>query len=183
MPVVIYYAYLDPMYSGGVGYIWTPESSLRVLQQKNVDYETSLEHIALIEKEASSLNKDYSSISEEDKKKVFALLPDNIDPLKLRNELVFIANKAGIDIATPRVEVDTRNQHPALGSYIVTFSFRAHYENIKVFIEIYEKNLRLFIPDSFAISRIEKKTEVTEANYDPELLSVIISSRVYYLKK
>ena len=186
-PLVLYYGYLDPMYTGAPGFIWTPESSIFALQSRNVQYANSLNQIDLIEQEVGKLYKDYQSIDVDAKTKVSTLLPDTLDPIKLRNEVVSIANRSGVAITGLQVTPDTKIQSKDTKGYLISFSFKSHYSVAKALMENYEKSMRLYLLDSVAIQRVDKKTTDNSPTQsgpidDNETLTTAVIFRVYYLK-
>ena len=99
LPVTLYLGYVSPMYSGNPGLIWTPERSLPVLKSTNVLLSQSLNQIDIVQREADSISKEYSVIDPQLIATTTLLLPDSIDPIKLRNEVLNIGNKSGIAIS------------------------------------------------------------------------------------
>lgn len=185
VPAVLYFGYLNPMYTGKPGFIWTPPQSIFALKIENKQYDNALAQVALIENGANGLLKDYKAISPEVMQKTNILLPDSIDPLKLRNEVLAIANKTGIAILGLKVDRDAKVNDPALGSYLVSFSVRAHYDTLKTLLEAYERNMRLYLPENLSIVRtVDEKKDVANVSQfeDPESLSTFISYRVYFLR-
>lgn len=182
LPVVLYLGYLNPAYTGVEGLVWTPTNSILSLQAQNVQYANTLNQIALIEQGALDFNKDYNGISEEKKDKMEIMLSDDVDQIKLRNEIILIAAKSNIAIQTLKVEKDIKGDK-GLNFYTVTFSVKSRYPAFKKFMENYEKNMRFFILESASIERQEKKEGDPDAIIiDDEALNISISSRVYYMK-
>ena len=184
-PLVLYYGYLNPLYTGEEGFIWTPPQSIFALKARNDQYANAINQIDLIAEGANKLTKDYNAIDPEILAKTKILLPDSIDPIKLRNEVISIANKSGIAIRGLKLEPDSKTIDPSLGSYTIAFSINAHYEPLKQLLEAYERNLRLYSPEVFSIVQTinEKKDNNSAAVEDPENLTSLISYRVYYLLK
>jgi hypothetical protein len=184
IPVALYFAYIDPMYSGQPGLIWTPDDSIVSLQSKNKQYDNALQQVPLVISEIEKLNKDYLAISDEARAKALMLLPDRIDPVKLRNEVTSIGNKSNIAITGLSVAVDGRDDYKELGSYAVSFSVKSRYPAFKKFLENYEKSMRLFIPESIIIQKTDKKQDGAplDSTEDLDALNIRIVSRVYYIK-
>jgi hypothetical protein len=187
-PTVLYFAYINPMYTGEPGLVFTPEKSIPVLKSESVLRTNALNQFALIESEVNKISKDYKSIDDETKAKVTMLLPDTLDSIKLRNEVVSIANNAGIALTGLKVTNSVKGfQSKEVGSYAVDFSAKGHYSTLKRLMETYEKSMRLFVLDSVIIQRAKKKDKdvdpsLADSGIDDETLTMIISYRVYYLK-
>lgn len=182
IPVVIYFGYIDPFYTGQPGIIWTPETSISGLQAKNVQYFDALHQVELVKSGMEKLSKDYLAIDEVSKEKAIMLLPDSINDVKLRNEVVAVAAKAGIAISGLKVDKNTTQLFSKdLEGYSVSFTMKANYSTFKKFMEMYEKSMRLFILDSVKITKTERKEgEITEE--EPDMLNISVRSLVYYLK-
>lgn len=185
MPVVLYFAYLDPMYSGSPGLIWTPEKSISDLQAMNVQYENTKNQVDLIQKAVDSINKEYTSIPQETIDRANLLLPDAIDKINLRKEVVAIADKAGVALNGVTVTDDTKNQSTVVGSYIVTFSVKVRYPVFKALMESYERSTRVFMIESVTIKKIEGKDLDKDVSLvdNQDKLNCTVFLKVTYLKK
>ena len=180
LPIVLYYGYINPAYTGEPGLIWTPEISIQDLQLQNVQYQDTINQVSFIDQQVKSTNSDYQKIDPDLKKKVETMLPDTIDPIKLRNEIITIAANSNIALTNLSVDKDTKGGN----FYLVTFDLKARYPAFKKFMENYEKNQRLFILESANISRQEKNLDdPTVVIDDSEALNVHMQSRVYYYLK
>ncbi len=179
VPAVLYFGYLDPMYNGTPGFVWTPGRSLSALKSENVQYINSINQIDLIKSEADKLNKNYQAIDPELIKKVNNLLPPSIDPIKLRNDIVSIAAKSGVAVTALTVLPDSKDQ-----AYRVAFTIRARYSLFKKFMENYEKSTRMFILTDLKINRPEAATMSERDNLEDnaDKLTIMIISKVYYKK-
>lgn len=182
LPVVIYFGYLNPAYTGTEGLVWTPTNSILALQSQNVQYANTLSQVSLIEQGALDFNKDYNGISQEKRDKMEIMLADDVDQIKLRNEIILIAAKSNIAIQTLKVEKDTKGDKN-LNFYTVSFSVKSRYPAFKKFMENYERNMRFFILESASIERQEKnELDPNAIIIDDEALNISITSRVYYMK-
>jgi hypothetical protein len=183
LPLVLYYGYIDPAYSGATGLVWTPEASIAVLKSQKAQYENSLTQADLVETEVDKITKAYFLLDKEIKNKVEIMLPDTIDQFKLRNEVMSIANKKGLALSGLKVTLDTGNKNPKIGGYMITFLVKGDYASIKNLIEAYEKSLRLFLIDDITISSSPKKDDkgvIIDEN--DNTLESTISFKVFYLK-
>ncbi len=186
VPVVLYPGYVDPMYNGGQGLVWTPESNIFVLKAKNLQYANALDQISFVNTEVEKLNKDYLSINKDVLEKVGFMLPDSIDSIKIRNEIVSIGNDSGVAISSLSVTEGCKGQIlSGLGCYSVSFSVRTHYSVFKLLTENIEKSMRFYIVDSVGIQRRSDNKQdpgSKVAEEDPEMLNINLSLRLYYLK-
>lgn len=185
MPVIMYYAVFEPLYKGNPGLIWTPESSIAGLQSKNVQYLNTYNLISKVEKDMKRINDHYISIPETTIATVTKMLPDEIDPIRLRNEVISIADSAGIAISTVKITEDNKISVPGTGTYTVTFQVKGKYSDLKNLLESYEKNTRFYNIDSLRISRVDPKDLSAEEllMFDKEHLQTTVNYKVYYLLK
>jgi hypothetical protein len=178
LPAVLWFGYIQPKYTGDEGLVWTPEKSIKALQGEYVQYVDALSQIDNVQREADKILKDYKTISEEDKQKINDLLPSEIDPVKLRSEVIDIAARSGIALTDLKVDVDPKEK----GVYVISFSFNAHYPKFKELVEQYEKSTRLFIAEKVSIQRSVVEEGARNAIQDTELLNIILSFKVYTKK-
>lgn len=185
IPLVLYYGFFDPLYTGNPGFVWTPESSIRQLQSSNVQYANSLVLVSDVDQRVKKINQDYKLVSSTTTSKVELMLPDSIDPIKLRNEVIAIADKAGISINGLTVNTDDIKSNSNVGAYIISFTVKARYASIKKLLEEYEKNKRFFTIDSLAIRQQDTKNLSPEevSRLDKEAIQATVRFNVYYLKK
>jgi hypothetical protein len=178
------------MYSGTPGLIWTPEKSLPVLKSEDMLLSQSLNQVDIVQRETDLVSKEYSAISPELIATTSQLLPDAIDTLKLRNEVLNIGNKSGIAIKGLAISPITNLNSPKLGAYKVSFNLSSKYPPFKELMRNYEKSTRLFIIESMTINRItdeelkEKSLNESKANIVDleETLNIQVTFRVHYLK-
>jgi hypothetical protein len=116
LPAVLFYGYLMPYYTGEGGLVWTPEKSIKTLQVENVLFANTLKQTGIIKDAAEKFEKDYNSFDADTKQKISTMLPDTIDPVKLRNEVINIAAKTGVAISGLKVEkgIATTNKEAEL---------------------------------------------------------------------
>jgi hypothetical protein len=181
IPFALYYGYIDPAYSGTEGLVWTPESSILVLQSKKVQYENALDQAKLVDDELAKITKDYSSLDKDIRKKVEIMLPDAIDKFRLRNEVVSIASVLGIALSNLVITDGIGGKNSKIGGYKITFNVKGDYAHIKKLIESYEKSTRFFAVQNIRIVRIDKKDESNKI-VDSDTLDATIGFEVYYLK-
>lgn len=181
LPVVLYFGYIQPYYTGDGGLVWSPETSIRALQSQNVQYINTLAQIGIIKEAGEKLNNDYLSVDKDMIEKIGIMLPDDIDPVKLRNEILQIGASSGIAIENLKIERDIKTEK-LYNFYRVSFEIKAKYANFKSFMEEYEKNKRFFSLEKASINRtIHDETDKMVKN-DDDILNISITSRAYFLK-
>lgn len=185
IPVILYYGVFDPLYTGNQGLIWTPESSIEALQLKNVQYTSTINLISKVEKDIKKINNNYTSISATTTTKVTAMLPDEIDPIRLRNEVISIADKAGVSVGGVKINDESRSSLPGTGAYLITFEIKARYKDLKRLLESYERNTRFYNIETLRIARFDTKGLSNQELllFDKEALQTTVSYKVYYLLK
>lgn len=183
-PLVLYFGYLSPMYEGVPGFVWTPESNINTLKSQNVQYSNALNQVDFVSKEMDKINKDYNTVDPAIKEKVILLLPDSIDPIKIRNEVVAIANESGVALNGLQVISSAKIQTKEIGTYTVSFTILAHYPVFKKLIENFEKSTRLFVLDSIIINHPEKVNDkgAPSGINDNEVLNFVVTYSINYLK-
>ncbi len=189
LPVTLYFGYVSPMYSGNPGLIWTPERSLPVLKSTDVLLSQSLNQIDIVQREAGSISKEYSGIDPQLIVTTTLLLPDSIDPIKLRNEVLNIGNKSGIAISGLTISPISNLNNPKLGAYKVSFNIRSKYPAFKELMHSYEKSTRLFVTENLTIARVTddeirenalKENKINTVDLE-ETLNIQVSFKVHYL--
>lgn len=179
LPAVLFYGYLMPYYTGEGGLVWTPEKSIKTLQVENVLFANTLKQTGIIKDAAEKFEKDYNSFDADTKQKISTMLPDTIDPVKLRNEVINIAAKTGVAISGLKVEKDPKGEG-GLNFYKVTFGVKTRYPTFKTLVESYERNKRFFLLDMATISR--PKSDDEEKEIQEDVLDSTVTFRVYYMK-
>ena len=183
--VILYYGYLNPMYTGQAGLVWTPESSIGALQAQNIQYINTFNQIDFVKHGAELLNKDYLAIDDETKKKVNKMLPNSIDPLKLRDEVISVSNRTGVPLVGLSIEPYTGLGIPGgMGAYRISFNMNMKYSAFKEFMTEYQKSIRVFSISTLAVTRR------TSTEYDKdlslednqEILDFSVVTRVLFLR-
>ncbi len=186
IPAILYYGVFDPLYTGKPGLIWTPESSISALQSTNVQYTNTINLVSKVEKDIKKVNEEYQAIKADatTTHKVMKMLPDSIDPIVLRSEVISIADNKGVSIIDVGIKEDAKNVPQGLGAYLVTFSVKGRYPVLKNLLQEYEKNLRFYTVETIDIQRQEAKglTDKELLDFDKESLSAKLVYKVYYLK-
>ena len=184
IPVMLYYGVFNPLYTGNPGLIWAPESSIAGLQGANVQYANTISLVSEVQAGIKKINGDYKTVEATTTKKIEAMLSDKIDPIKLKKEVITIAEVKGVAINAVTVRDETRFPIPGVGSYLVSFSFKARYPTIKALLQEYERSTRFYTIESLSVTRQELKglSEIEIKNNDIEALQTQVEYRVYYLK-
>lgn len=186
VPTVLYFGYIDPLYSGNSGFLYSPEKNITALRNENIQVADNLIQANLVNDAITKMIKDYKSVDPAIMNKASLLLPDSIDDIRLRSEVLTIANKMGVGLTGLKVETITDSSMSAdLVGYKVSFSITSQYETFKKMMTSFEKNMRFYIVDNVAIARQEKKKEDSSLLTDSEdamALSILVSFRVFYLK-
>ncbi len=185
IPVILYYGVFNPLYTGSQGLVWTPPSNVKALQAKNVQYINTYNLISKVEKDIKKVNANYLAVPEATTTRVTQLLPDEINSIRLRNEVISIADATGVSIANVKVTEDNRASVPGTGSHQIAFDVKAKYKDIKKLLEAYEKSTRFFNIEILRINRPEAKglSAAEMLLFDKESLNAAITYKVYYLLK
>lgn len=188
LPVSLYYGYIEPVYTGNQGLVWTPQTSILVLKAQNEQYKSAADQAALVTTEIDKVNKTYLDLNADIKNKIIMMLPDSIDQFKLRNEVTSIANKKGIAISNLKVTEAVRIKNPSvIGGYKISFNMKGNYATIKSLLEEYEKSTRFFVIESLSITHHVKKDgngiEIADSAVTEDMLDGEIVFNVYYLKR
>lgn len=184
IPLVAYYGFFEPLYTGKPGIVWTPESSIRALQSTHVSYINANNLVSEATSGIKKINDNYKAISATTTKKVETMLPDTIDRFKLRNEVLAIADSAGVSITNIIITDDARVANKDAKAFLVTFGVKARYADLKKLFQEYEKSTRFYSIDKMAISLADSKglSQQEMLNFDKEALVTTVSYKVYYLK-
>lgn len=183
IPAILYYFVYVPLTTGNPSAIFTPVASISSLQATNVQYTNTLSLISKIQTDIKKVNDDYKTLDIASTTKVEMMLPDSLNQLKLRREVTAISDSVGIGIKGLNVKED-KSSSANLGAYVVEFSFKARYKNIKLLLEEYEKNKRFYTIETLRISRVDVKNLKSEdlQNLDRDALLVFVTYKVNYLK-
>ncbi len=182
---VLYMYVIDPLYTGN-GTLWVPSGSISTLKALNEQYSATLAQIDTVQQGVDGLHNDYSKLSVEDQEKIKTMLPNTVDEIKLRHEVLTIAAKSGLGVALQNLNVK-KSQIPYKGYpyYVVTFSLQSRYTPFKKLIEAYDRNLRFYNLETVSLSR---KAELLEDNLaknsfiDKDVLDISVKFRVYQMK-
>ena len=177
-------------------------SGVKEIRARTSEIKTALTNSQAIEKKRELLNQKYNSITIEDKQKLEALVPNNVDNIKLVLEIETLANKYGVSISSPRLKIAQdvpadvakdatgqairQNQNDyqnTYGSFVLDFGVRTNYQNLKNLIRDMERNLRLIEITSIEIKVPEGIDPNTKRPYPNGIYDVQLQATIYYLKK
>jgi hypothetical protein len=182
---MLYLGVFKPLYLGQPGIVWTPEFTIGGLQASDVQYQNTINLVEDVKRKMEKINKEYLAVGTTTTNRVETMLPDSINPIRLQNEVVSIANAAGVSLQGLTIKEDGKLPVPGTGAYLITFTMKARYPVIKAVLEAYEKNLRVYSTESFNIDRQDPEglSDLELKNFDKEALVAAVSYKVYYLKK
>lgn len=171
----LYYLVISPLYKGG-GTLWSPEQTVQSQKALLDQYSGTIGNAEKVASEASNLYKQYQSVDEETKNRIKYIVPDSIDPIRLRSEVIGIAANKGFAVVSPTFTQDLQKKR-----YIIKFSVSTTYFRIKELLAEYENSLRLY-----SIRKVTFSTPKADANGlkkdDTELINFVIEMETYYMK-
>jgi restriction endonuclease S subunit len=159
IPVVLYYEIISPLYSGG-GTLYSPERSITELRDLSSQYDATLAQADSLAQQAEKLQSQYNHISDDTKQKLAVMIPENIDPVRLIDEIDFILKKAGftsLDIGY----TDTGSLDKGRTGYTISFSVKGNYTKFKDLLNTLEKSLRTFSVQAISFSSPDNPTDLT----------------------
>ncbi len=183
---------------------------IKAISANKSSYSAALTSAQNLEARRDDLTKKYNTVSPEDHQKIEALLPNNVDNIKLVLELETLAKKYGLLIESPKLDtkattgsadIGTTTTGQAIraagdtglagslpyGSFTLDFTVRATYENAKLLLSDIEHNLRLIEPVSVTlkvpgVDTSSPATTTKTKKYPPGTYDVTIKTVIYYLK-
>lgn len=183
---------------------------IKAIRVKKISYNAALSSAQNLEARRDDLTKKYNTVTEEDHQKIEALLPNNVDNIKLVLELETLAKKYGLLIESPKLETKTITEKTdatnttgqairagadsglstslPYGTFTLDFTVRATYENTKLLLSDIERNLRLIEPVSITLKVPGADTTTASVvnpkakKYPPGTYDVTIKTVIYYLK-
>lgn len=164
--VMLYNYVINPLYSGATSPLFEPDQDIKKLVEKRDTYSKTIEAFPGIVDEATTMQAQYDSIQEVDRKKILTMVPVSVNDVKLMSELTNI----GVDSGVP---IDGMGIKDKGGYYSVSFSVMTTYTNFKKIMTYWENSMRLFTLQSVSFS--PGKTEEEEIKFTVELST-------YYMK-
>ncbi|MES2087841.1 MAG: hypothetical protein V4467_02500 [Patescibacteria group bacterium] len=167
----IFFGYINPAYTAVTGSSDLTEKSVKELQSVEQDYVDALNKTAQIETVREGLLTKFNTLSLENREKIFKLLPDHIDSVRLiidtnniasrygmslsdiklfANSIVDKNNPAGATGSAQNPNANTANAPQQIGpdsslydSVKLGFSMSGPYENFLLFLSDVQKSLRI----------------------------------------
>lgn len=165
----IYYLAISPLYKG-TGGVWQPAQSIQSLSQLNKQYSETIAQAESLLSQADTLRAQYARITPEQREKMFVMVPDAIDKVRLLSEVTNIAASSGLPIAD--LSYMEGNVSGSRGMVGISFTVRTTYPKFKEFIDAFEKSMRLFSVQSVTFS----------APIEGEITTYQVRLDTYYLK-
>jgi len=183
---------------------------IKSIRSNKIAYTLALKSAQDLESRRENLTQKYNSISSSDRERLEAMLPNNVDNIKLVLELETLAKKYGLLIESPKLETKSDSGNPDVltnsqgqsirsnseaglplslpyGTFTLDFTVRSTYSNIKLLISDIERNLRLIEPVALTI-KVPGMNEITapqksqQKSYPPDVYDVTLRAVIYYLK-
>jgi hypothetical protein len=180
------------------GYISPGYSRVVELRAEVLNYTAALEKVEQLKELRDELNATYRSYAPEDIDKLFAVLPDSVDNVKLGLDLDTLAEVHKLDLKN----ISLSNEEPPsppidgmgveqtdvieLRSTLLTFNVTGTYVDMVAFLKDLERNLRLL--DIVSISFSSGTADAGKPGSKPpaigkkEAPSYDITTRIYWLK-
>lgn len=182
-------------------------SGIKAIRNEKISYTAALKSAEDLESRREDLTKKYNSVSVEERQRLEALLPNNVDNIKLVLELETLAKKYGLLIESPKLEnktestkvEPTNSQGQAIragaeaglssslpyGTFTLDFTVRSTYDNAKLLVKDIERNLRLIEPVAITLKVPVAENLATNSKapkYPPGTYDITIKAVIYYLK-
>lgn len=177
LAVGMYYLVINPLYTG-IGLIWSPSQGIKSLRELNIQYDDALSQAAALYSQAQVLETEYASIDEAAKSKIGVMVPYEIDPVRLLDEVTQIGIKNNIALTRLSYTQDESFKAPgvnsgAQGAYTLTFSVTTTYSKFKELMHSFETSLRLFTI---------KRVKLDAGSNDNNLMDFTVEVETYYLQ-
>lgn len=169
---------------------------ITALKAQRVAYIEGLKNAQDLEKRRKELEDKYNSVTEDERSRLEALVPNNVDNIKLILELEAIANRYGILIEDPKLSSDANvplknsgagqalransavpegKNNNLYGTFSIDFTVRTNYAQMKQLLWDIEKNLRLMEPTEITV-KVPTSKKVASDVYD-----ITMKSNIFYL--
>ncbi len=179
---------------------------ITVLKQDRVSYIEGLKNAQDLEKRRKELEDKYNSVTDDERNRLEALVPNNVDNIKLIIELETIAKRYGILIEDPKLEADTNaplnssagagqnlrgnsavaavssgTSNNLYGFFSIDFTVRTNYTQMKQLLGDIEKNLRLMEPTDITVKVPPPDRSNNNKKTMPDVYDITMKSNIYYL--
>lgn len=127
-------------------------SDMKSLSALAAEHRNVLRNVTRIAESRNNLQSNYDAIPQEEKERLFKVLPDNMDTVTLARDLDAIAAEHGISIKSVQVETNPKSESATIAlpeatvpyeKATVSFSFISDYPHFVEFLSDLEKNLRI----------------------------------------
>ncbi len=178
--VGLFFLFTNPLYVGkGDTSDDISEKGVKELLKRKSEYETAKNNSGKILKKRDELIEQRNSFSQNDRKNIVQLIPDNIDNVQLILDLNGIAKRYGMLLKGIRIEQGSTLKEGQIGvnkdqlsSISVSFKVAATYETFVKFLQDLETSLRIVDVTKLSF----KPTDTGVYNFD-------ITIKTYWLKK
>lgn len=170
---VLVYQVLLPMYTGE-GSLYQPEKGYVALKASIASKEAALEQAKNIITQSKSIDKKFRDIDPEKVKMMAIMVPEYIDEVKLRSEITsilvknnFSAEKLGF------TNTGASTLFPGVYAYTITISVEdTSYENLKKFLALLERSMRILSVKSVAVTPAPKVGDMYKFDINIETYSI-----------
>ncbi|MDQ5962593.1 MAG: hypothetical protein QG653_400 [Patescibacteria group bacterium] len=174
---VLVHQVLLPIYSGvGSAIYSSPGKGVAQLKEDIKSYEASISKADEIISEAGKLKQKYQAVTQEDIELMKAMVPEDINEVKLHSEMASILRQNGFSSEKLGVSKKTSaSSVPGVQAYLVSFPLEdTSYERLKAFLNVIERSRRIV-----AI----KSIDVTPAGEVGGSYKFDIGAETYYIPK
>jgi len=173
---MIVYFFGLPIYNGGGQNILNLQDSIQTLLQEKVNYNTANSLFEDYVKKIQILNNSYNTIIASPKvADLQNMIPSDIDPVIVINELSNIVLQSGMKLTSPRFADNNEDNRNSYNTLSLDFSVRGNYQNLKLLLRNLEDSKRIYNLKSAAFA-----SSADTRNTSP--LTLHISLETYYLK-
>ncbi len=169
---VLYYYVINPLYFGAASNFFDVEKSIPRLTERVNTFDKTIAAVKTVKAHSEESFAKYSTLTEEDKKKILTMVPVEVNDIKLMSELVKISELTKSE-GDQGVAMDGMGIKDKGGLYSVSFNINTTYANFKKMMKIWESSGRLFSMQSVTFN--PGKTEEDLIKFNIELYT-------YYMK-
>lgn len=137
--VGVFFLYIDPEYQ-----------KIKILRAEEAQYNDALNKSKELQKERDKIKDKFNKIPAEEVDRLEKLLPDNVDNVRLINDLEAIVGRYGAHIRNIKIGTPAASQRDVLGADIakfgilsLEFSLQTSYKNFLQILRDLEDSLRL----------------------------------------
>lgn len=170
-----YFIVISPLYYGGGSlFVVSPDKSIVQLLHFKSNNDAALTKLNTGLVDIENLKKEYNSTDQHSVDTINTMIPDSVDPIRLVSEITKIAKDMGLAVENISVSKEGDDKKlPGIGVYMVSFSTKCSYGNLKDLLSKLQSSMRLFSVQSVNFSTSDNPA-------DP--LTVNIKMKTYYIK-